>query len=270
VGPRRPAPRPRARRGASVLRHHHHRTRHHRRHHHCQSRRHHLHLGVISPRGTSSNNHSSSSNNNNSGRPASMVAGRSRAPSKCSPFFPRVQLSCRRVLTHPCLPGLPPSLLPRSYLLRRIPCPPAGLAPSSRHLLGVVPANRRRLPQPQRQRRRRVHRRQQWRRSQLRPPPPWGVTRGGARLALSRRPLRRRQRWFLGGGSDPAPSQKRRRFPSPGCCLVPIRLFKRSRQRSGGNGRRWNLSTSASATGAPSWRSAPRQRPTSLPLSSPN
>jgi hypothetical protein len=69
AGPRRPVPGPRARRGAAVLRHHHH-------------------LGVISPRGTSSsNNHSSSSNNNNSERPASRVARRFRAPSKCSSFF---------------------------------------------------------------------------------------------------------------------------------------------------------------------------------------
>jgi hypothetical protein len=45
VGPRRPAPRPRARRGASVLRHHHHRVRHHHNHHHHRSRRCHHHLG---------------------------------------------------------------------------------------------------------------------------------------------------------------------------------------------------------------------------------
>jgi hypothetical protein len=86
-------------RGASVLlscRHYHHRVRHHHHHHHHQSRRHHHHLGVISPRGTSSNNNnnnnsSSNSNNNNnctsSGRPASRVAGKSRAPSKCGPFL---------------------------------------------------------------------------------------------------------------------------------------------------------------------------------------
>jgi hypothetical protein len=76
VGPRRPAPRPMARRGASVLR----------------SRRHHHHLGVITPRDTSSsnnnNNNSSSRNNSRSGgRLASRVTGKSRAPSKCSPFF---------------------------------------------------------------------------------------------------------------------------------------------------------------------------------------
>jgi hypothetical protein len=83
VGPRRPAPRPRARRGASVLRHHHHRDhRHHSHHHRWVCRRHH-HLGVISPRGTSSSNN----NNSSSSRPASKVAGRSRAPSECSPFF---------------------------------------------------------------------------------------------------------------------------------------------------------------------------------------
>jgi hypothetical protein len=93
AGPRRRAPRPTAHRDASACRHHHHRARrhHHRRHH--QSRHHHYHhLGVISPRGSSSinssssNNHSSG-NSNNRGRPASRVAGRSRAPSKCSPFF---------------------------------------------------------------------------------------------------------------------------------------------------------------------------------------
>jgi hypothetical protein len=63
---RRRAPRPTGRRGASVLR----------------SRRHHHHLGVISPRGTSSSNNSSKS-----GNLASRVTGRSRALSKCSPFF---------------------------------------------------------------------------------------------------------------------------------------------------------------------------------------
>jgi hypothetical protein len=38
--------------------------------------------GVITPRGISSSN-----SNNSSGRPTSRVTGRSRAPSKCSPFF---------------------------------------------------------------------------------------------------------------------------------------------------------------------------------------
>jgi hypothetical protein len=47
VGPRRPAPRPRARRGASVLRHHHHRARRHHNHHHHRYRRRHHHPGVI-------------------------------------------------------------------------------------------------------------------------------------------------------------------------------------------------------------------------------
>jgi hypothetical protein len=56
---------------------------------------------VISPRGTSSSNNNSSSNS--SGRLASRVAGKSRAPSECNPFFPLVYLSCRRVLTHPLL-----------------------------------------------------------------------------------------------------------------------------------------------------------------------
>jgi hypothetical protein len=85
MGPRRPAPRPMTRRGASVprFRHHHH------------------HSGVITPRSTSgSNNNSSSrrgsssdlsSSKHNSSRSgdhlASRVTRKSRAPSKCSPFF---------------------------------------------------------------------------------------------------------------------------------------------------------------------------------------
>jgi hypothetical protein len=86
AGPRGPDPRPRARRGVSVLHHHHHRIRRHRRHHHHLSRHHHL--GVISPRGASSNNSSNNnSSSNSSGRPASRVAGRSRARSKCSSFL---------------------------------------------------------------------------------------------------------------------------------------------------------------------------------------
>jgi hypothetical protein len=85
VGPRRLAPRPRVRRGTSVLRHHHHRARCHHHHHH-RSRRHHHHLVEISPRGTSSSNNHSSNNSKSGGRPASRVAGKSRVPSKCSPF----------------------------------------------------------------------------------------------------------------------------------------------------------------------------------------
>jgi hypothetical protein len=94
--------------------------------------------------------------------------------------------------------------------------------------------------------------------------------RGGGCPAPSRRPLQRRRRWFLGGSSGLAPSQKQRRFPSPGCCFVPIRLFMRLRRRSCGSGRRLRLNTSASATGVPSWRSAPRRRPASSPLSGPS
>jgi hypothetical protein len=78
AGPWRPAPRPKERRGASVLLHHHHQTCRHRHRHHRQVRRHH-------PRGSSSIN--SSSSNRGSERPASRVAGRSRAPSKCAPFY---------------------------------------------------------------------------------------------------------------------------------------------------------------------------------------
>jgi hypothetical protein len=85
VGPRRPAPRLRARRGTSVLRHHRHRARRPHNHHHRRVRRRHHHLGVTSPKGTSSSSNDSSSNS--SGRPTSRVAGKSRAPSECSPFF---------------------------------------------------------------------------------------------------------------------------------------------------------------------------------------
>jgi hypothetical protein len=83
VGPRRPAPRPRARRGASVLRHHNRWGRRHHNHHHRRARRCQQHLGMISPRGTSSSNNSSRS----SGRPSSRVTRRSRAPSEWSPFL---------------------------------------------------------------------------------------------------------------------------------------------------------------------------------------
>jgi hypothetical protein len=84
--PRRRAPRPTTHRGASVLRSH----RHQHHHHHHRSRRHHHHLEVISPRGTSSIKSTSSSSK--SGDLASRVTGRSRAPSKCSPFF--FELNC--------------------------------------------------------------------------------------------------------------------------------------------------------------------------------
>jgi hypothetical protein len=73
VGPRRLALKPTVRRGVSVLR----------------SRRHRHHLEVITPRGTSNSNSSrnSSSSSRSGDRLASKVTGRSRAPSKCSPFF---------------------------------------------------------------------------------------------------------------------------------------------------------------------------------------
>jgi hypothetical protein len=74
AGPRRPAPRPRARRGASVIHQHHHQTRHRRRHHH---------LARHCPRGSSTNNNSSRGNR----RLTSRVAGRFRAPSMCTPFY---------------------------------------------------------------------------------------------------------------------------------------------------------------------------------------
>jgi hypothetical protein len=86
VGPRKPAPKPRARRGASVRRHHHHRIRLHHNHHRRRSRCRRQHLGMISPRGTTSSSNNSSSSRS-SGRPASRVAVRSRAPSEWSPFL---------------------------------------------------------------------------------------------------------------------------------------------------------------------------------------
>jgi hypothetical protein len=70
VGPRRPASRPTAHRGVLVLR----------------SCRHHHHLGVITPRDTSSSSRNSS-NSRSGDRLASRVTRRSRAPSKCIPFF---------------------------------------------------------------------------------------------------------------------------------------------------------------------------------------
>jgi hypothetical protein len=76
AGSRRPAPRPRAHRGVSVLYQHHPQSRRRRNHHLARHRR----------RGSSIN---SSNNRRGSGRLTSKVAGRSRAPSKCTPFhFP--------------------------------------------------------------------------------------------------------------------------------------------------------------------------------------
>jgi hypothetical protein len=77
-----PSPR---RRGASVLRHHQHRVRRHHNHHHRRVCHHHHHPRAISPRGTSSSSNNSS-NSKSSGRPASRVTRRSRAPSECSPY----------------------------------------------------------------------------------------------------------------------------------------------------------------------------------------
>jgi hypothetical protein len=85
AGPRRPALRPRVRRGALVLRHHSHRVRRHHNHHHRRARRLQQHLGMISPRGTTTNSNNSS--NRSSGRPASRATGRSRVPSEWSPFL---------------------------------------------------------------------------------------------------------------------------------------------------------------------------------------
>jgi hypothetical protein len=74
AGSGRPAPWPRARRGVSVLHQHQH-----------QSHRHHHHLACHCHNGSSINNNS----RKDSGRLASKVVGRSRAPSKCIPsHFP--------------------------------------------------------------------------------------------------------------------------------------------------------------------------------------
>jgi hypothetical protein len=148
VGPRRPAPRPRARRGASVLCLHNHRVRRHHNHHNHRVRCHHHLPGAISPRGTTTSN-----NNSSSGCPVSRVVGRSRAPSECSPLlFPLVCLSCRRVLTRHLLvrassPSAPRSCLPRLRLL----------LPRQRHRapmlqLGVQQRRRQRQGAPQRRR----------------------------------------------------------------------------------------------------------------------
>jgi hypothetical protein len=78
AGPRGPTLRPPTCRGVSALRS--------RRHHHLQ--------GVITLGSTTSSNSSNSNNcrqrsnsSRSDGHPASRVAGKSRAPSKCSPFF---------------------------------------------------------------------------------------------------------------------------------------------------------------------------------------
>jgi hypothetical protein len=159
----RPAPRPMAHRGASVLCHHHHRVCRHHNHHHRRVRRRHHHLGVISPRGTSSSSNSSSSKSR--GRPASRVAGKSRVPSECNPLFSLIYLSCRRVLTHPLLvrassPSAPKVVPPSPRLLplrqrHRAPMLQLGVQ-QQRHQRQAVSQRRRgyqllrRLPQPQR------------------------------------------------------------------------------------------------------------------------
>jgi hypothetical protein len=128
--------------------------------------------------------------------------------------------------------GLLPPLLPRPHLLRRILGPPTGLALSSRHLLGVVPAIRLRLlprqckwlPMPQPGIRRQWHQRlaatqrhqrrvasQRWRRSLLGDPRPLqtlGVTQE-VRPAPTFRLLWRRWWWCSGDASGQVPSKKR-------------------------------------------------------------
>jgi hypothetical protein len=269
--PRRPAPRPRARRGTSVLHHHHHQTCHHRhRHHHRACRRH--------PRGSSIINSSMGIE-----RPASKVAGRSKALSKCSPFYFFTGLVIMSTGINPSFAyqGLL-SLCVQSHAplasgcYRRDSatgppnsscgsdcsgantkwcrsggggphCPDGCLSLSDGDAVEYTIGSGRGGPS--------------------RAPSPLSRPTQGAHPAPTRRPLQRRRRSFSGGGSDPAPSQKRRRFPSPGCCLSPIRPSKRLGRWSCGSGRRLRPNTNASTTDVPSWRSAPRQRPASSPSS---
>jgi hypothetical protein len=130
------------------------------------------------------------------------------------------------------------------------------------------------MPQPgvQRQRLQRQVASQWQRRSQLedsRPLPTLGVTQE-ARLAPTPRLLQRRWRWCLGSDSGRVPSKKRRQSPSLACCPVPTRFLVKLRQQSCESGRRMKLSTSASVTSAPNWRSIPRRHPDSSPPSGPN
>jgi hypothetical protein len=123
------------------------------------------------------------------------------------------------------------------------------------------------MPQPgiRRQWRQRRAASQRRRRSQLGDPcplPTLGVTQE-ARPAPSPRLLWRRRRWCSGDGSSLVPSKKLRQSPSPVCCPAPTRSLATLGQQSCGSGRRLRLSTSASATGAPNWRSAPRRHPAS-------
>jgi hypothetical protein len=140
----------------------------------------------------------------------------------------------------------------------------------------LLPRQRQRLPMPQSGiRRQRCQRRaaSQWRRrsqlGDLRPPLTLGVTQEAC-PAPTPHLLRRRWRWCLGDDSGRVPSKKLRQSPSPACCLVPTRSSVTLRQQSCGSGRRLRLSTSASVTGAPNWRSAPRRRLDSSPPSGPN
>jgi hypothetical protein len=61
-----------------------------------------------------------------------------------------------------------------------------------------------------------------------------------------------------------------RQSPSLAFCPAPTRFLAKLRQQSCGSGRHLKLSTSASVTDAPNWRSAPRRRPGSSPPSGPN
>jgi hypothetical protein len=130
------------------------------------------------------------------------------------------------------------------------------------------------MPQPgiRRQRHQRRVASQRQRRPQLGDPCPLrtlGVTQE-AHPAPTLHLLRRRWRWCSSDGSGLVPSKKLRQPPSLVCCPAPTRSLTTLGQQFCGSERRLRLSTSASATGAPNWRSAPRQRPASSSLSGPN
>jgi hypothetical protein len=101
------------------------------------------------------------------------------------------------------------------------------------------------------------------------PTPDTGGDVGGA-SSSNPRLLWRRWRWCLGGDSGRVPNKKRCQPPSLACCPMPTRSLMTLVQQSYGSGRRLRLSTSASVTGAPNWRSAPGRRFDNSSLSGPN
>jgi hypothetical protein len=80
----------------------------------------------------------------------------------------------------------------------------------------------------------------------------------------------RRWRWCSSDGSGQVQRKKLCQSPSPACCPAPTRSLVTLGQQFCGSGRCSRPSTSASATGAPSWRSIPGRRPANSSLSDPN